>query len=200
MEGVFASDLDYVVVRRADVPVAAGVLLRAGSRVEIPWAASDRSFDRISVNMLLYWGALARAIERNNAAAVEENAALIVLDAKTGQLQWTHDVLAAVWGSPLVADGKVYLADEDGDAVAGVDVAARAGDEHAALALDAFALVVGVGLEQLLVGESAGEDEQEGGDDEVEEDDARVVALVGLEEAAGVVGEIGLGRGHRARR
>jgi outer membrane protein assembly factor BamB len=39
------------------------------------------------------------------------------LDAKTGQLYWTHDVLAAVWASPLVADGKVYLADEDGDVV-----------------------------------------------------------------------------------
>ncbi len=67
MEGVFGSDLDYVVVRRADVPVAAGVLLRAGSRIEIPWAASDRSFDRISVNMLLYWGALSRAIEQGAA-------------------------------------------------------------------------------------------------------------------------------------
>ena len=39
------------------------------------------------------------------------------LDAKTGQLHWTHDVFAAVWGSPLVADGKVYLGDEDGDVV-----------------------------------------------------------------------------------
>ena len=39
------------------------------------------------------------------------------LDAKTGQLHWTHDVLAAVWASPLVADGKVYLADEDGDVI-----------------------------------------------------------------------------------
>jgi FemAB-related protein (PEP-CTERM system-associated) len=67
MEAVFESDLDYVVVRRNDVPVAAGVLLRSGSRVEIPWAASDRSFDRISVNMLLYWGAIARAIERRAA-------------------------------------------------------------------------------------------------------------------------------------
>jgi len=37
------------------------------------------------------------------------------LDAKTGQLYWTHDVFAAVWSSPLVADGKVYLGDEDGD-------------------------------------------------------------------------------------
>ncbi len=39
------------------------------------------------------------------------------LDAKTGQPYWTHDVLAAVWGSPFVADGKVYLGDEDGDIV-----------------------------------------------------------------------------------
>ena len=39
------------------------------------------------------------------------------VDAKTGQLYWTHDVFAAVWGSPFVVDGKVYLADEDGDVV-----------------------------------------------------------------------------------
>jgi len=39
------------------------------------------------------------------------------LDAKTGKPYWTHDMLAAVWGSPLVADGRVYLGDEDGDVV-----------------------------------------------------------------------------------
>jgi len=39
------------------------------------------------------------------------------LDAKTGQPYWVHDMLAAVWGSPLVVDGKVYLGDEDGDVV-----------------------------------------------------------------------------------
>jgi outer membrane protein assembly factor BamB len=39
------------------------------------------------------------------------------LDAKTGQPYWTHDTFAAIWGSPFVADGKVYLGDEDGDIV-----------------------------------------------------------------------------------
>ncbi len=39
------------------------------------------------------------------------------LDARTGKLLWTHDMLASIWASPLVADGKVYLADEDGDVV-----------------------------------------------------------------------------------
>ena len=39
------------------------------------------------------------------------------LDARTGQEYWTHDVLAAVWASPMVVDGKVYLGDEDGDVI-----------------------------------------------------------------------------------
>jgi outer membrane protein assembly factor BamB len=39
------------------------------------------------------------------------------LDANTGRQYWVHDTFAAIWGSPFVADGKVYLADEDGDVV-----------------------------------------------------------------------------------
>jgi outer membrane protein assembly factor BamB len=39
------------------------------------------------------------------------------LDAKTGQVYWTHDMFAAVWGSPMLVDGKLYLGDEDGDVV-----------------------------------------------------------------------------------
>lgn len=42
---------------------------------------------------------------------------LYALDARTGELYWKHDVFAAIWGSPYVADGKVYLGDEDGDIV-----------------------------------------------------------------------------------
>jgi outer membrane protein assembly factor BamB len=40
---------------------------------------------------------------------------LHAIDAKTGKVYWTHDMFAAVWGSAMVADGKVYLGDEDGD-------------------------------------------------------------------------------------
>ncbi|MGE0394583.1 MAG: PQQ-binding-like beta-propeller repeat protein [Vicinamibacterales bacterium] len=39
------------------------------------------------------------------------------LDANTGQEYWVHDTFAAIWGSPMVIDGKVYLGDEDGDIV-----------------------------------------------------------------------------------
>lgn len=40
---------------------------------------------------------------------------LHALDLETGSELWQHDAFAAIWGSPLVADGKVYLGDEDGD-------------------------------------------------------------------------------------
>ena len=37
------------------------------------------------------------------------------LNAKTGVAHWTHDIFASSWASPLVADNKVYIGDEDGD-------------------------------------------------------------------------------------
>ena len=37
------------------------------------------------------------------------------LDARTGTPHWTYDLKSPVWGSPLLADGKVYLGDADGD-------------------------------------------------------------------------------------
>jgi outer membrane protein assembly factor BamB len=37
------------------------------------------------------------------------------LDAATGRNHWKHDMGAHLWGSPLIADGKIYVGDEDGD-------------------------------------------------------------------------------------
>ena len=37
------------------------------------------------------------------------------LDAKTGKVHWTYDMLAAAWGSPLIVDNHVYIGDEDGE-------------------------------------------------------------------------------------
>jgi outer membrane protein assembly factor BamB len=39
------------------------------------------------------------------------------LDAETGKPYWVHDMKAHMWGSTLLADGKVYVGDEDGDLV-----------------------------------------------------------------------------------
>lgn len=47
--------------------------------------------------------------------AAELKGVLHCFDAKTGKEYWNHDMFAAVWGSPYLVDGKIYLGDEDGD-------------------------------------------------------------------------------------
>ena len=57
------------------------------------------------------------AIHQNILYAVNFSGFFHALDLKTGNLLWEHDLLAAVWGSPFVVDGKVFIGDEDGDLV-----------------------------------------------------------------------------------
>ena len=40
-----------------------------------------------------------------------------VFDAKTGAPLWTYDMEAAMWGSPLIIDGKIYLCNEESNVV-----------------------------------------------------------------------------------
>jgi outer membrane protein assembly factor BamB len=47
--------------------------------------------------------------------AADLSGRLYCFDAATGEHYWTYDAFAAIWGSPYVADGRVYLGDEDGD-------------------------------------------------------------------------------------
>ncbi|MFC1762580.1 PQQ-binding-like beta-propeller repeat protein [Planctomycetota bacterium] len=37
------------------------------------------------------------------------------MDAQTGKLQWQHDLESAIWGSPMLVDGKIYIGDENGN-------------------------------------------------------------------------------------
>jgi FemAB-related protein (PEP-CTERM system-associated) len=67
LERAFPEEMEYVLVEREGEAAAAAVLLHAGRRVEIPWAASRTEHDRAGVNMLLYWTAAERAIERGAA-------------------------------------------------------------------------------------------------------------------------------------
>jgi outer membrane protein assembly factor BamB len=60
--------------------------------------------------------ALGMVAVKDNLLVIGDFAGLVhCLDAKTGKLHWTYDMLAAVWGSPLIVEGKIYLGDEDGD-------------------------------------------------------------------------------------
>lgn len=55
------------------------------------------------------------AIHEGIVYAADLDGFLHALDATNGEELWQHDMLAAVWGSPFVADAHVYLCDEDGE-------------------------------------------------------------------------------------
>jgi outer membrane protein assembly factor BamB/protein-L-isoaspartate O-methyltransferase len=55
------------------------------------------------------------AVHNGLAVAPDFGGMVRCLDADTGQTYWTHDVRAQVFCSPLIADGKVYVADGDGE-------------------------------------------------------------------------------------
>ena len=55
------------------------------------------------------------AVHDGLAYAANLSGFLLCLDEATGKVLWTEDLFSAVWGSPAVIDGKVYIGDEDGD-------------------------------------------------------------------------------------
>jgi FemAB-related protein (PEP-CTERM system-associated) len=59
----FSQRASLCVVKLGKQAVAAGFLMENGEAMEIPWASSLREFNRLSVNMLLYWACLERSIE-----------------------------------------------------------------------------------------------------------------------------------------
>jgi FemAB-related protein (PEP-CTERM system-associated) len=60
----FAEQGRIAVVRVEGTPAAAGFLLGHRTIMEIPWASALREYNRIAVNMLLYWAVLEYSIEQ----------------------------------------------------------------------------------------------------------------------------------------
>ena len=70
------------------------------------WHFGDKDFGRSLSTVAVADGLLYTA---------DLNGFFYCLDAGTGKQHWRHDTFAAIWGSPLVADGKVYLGTTDGE-------------------------------------------------------------------------------------
>jgi len=70
------------------------------------WQRGGKDFGRSLSTVAISDGLLYAADLRGN---------LHCLEAATGRPVWHHDLDAPTWSSPLVADGKVYIANEDGD-------------------------------------------------------------------------------------
>jgi len=59
----FPENTMVVTIRVDDAPAAAAFLIFDNIRMEIPWASTVQTFNRISINMLLYWEVLKYSIE-----------------------------------------------------------------------------------------------------------------------------------------
>jgi FemAB-related protein (PEP-CTERM system-associated) len=59
----FGKESRIIVARLNRTPVAAGIIIGSGSKIEIPWASSLRAHNKLSPNMLLYWEAIKASCE-----------------------------------------------------------------------------------------------------------------------------------------
>ena len=70
------------------------------------WHFGDENYNRTISTVAIHDGLL---------YAADLSGFVYCLNAETGEHYWTYDTYAAIWGSPFVADEKVYIGDEDGD-------------------------------------------------------------------------------------
>lgn len=63
VHAALADVTSVLVVRMGGVAHAAAIIVRHGSRIEVPWAASSAASKRVSLNMRMYWELLSKAIE-----------------------------------------------------------------------------------------------------------------------------------------
>jgi len=69
------------------------------------WRVGDKDFNDSISTIALHEGLV---------YAVDAPGFFHCIDAVSGQHHWTHDLKANVWGSPLVADGRIYVQIADG--------------------------------------------------------------------------------------
>lgn len=95
-----------------------GEIARANPNSAVVWHYTQQDLDgdgKFSFEESLHRSCGTVAIKDDILFIADFSGLFHCLDAKTGKLNWTYDMLAAAWGSPLIVDDKVYIGDEDGD-------------------------------------------------------------------------------------
>ncbi len=102
----FAERAGIGVVYIARKPVAAGILLFDGNTMEIPWASSLREYNRLGVNMLLYWNALSEAIGKG-AKSFDFGRSTYQSGTYRFKRQWGASAKQLHWSYALPEDGEL---------------------------------------------------------------------------------------------
>jgi len=88
--------VDFCVVRKDGMPIAASVSIHGAGITEVPSASSLREFNNLNANMLMYWNLLDRAIQRGQRAF---DFGRSTIDGPTYRFkkQWGAEPESAVW-------------------------------------------------------------------------------------------------------
>ncbi|WP_340679157.1 FemAB family XrtA/PEP-CTERM system-associated protein [Paraglaciecola sp.] len=62
--GHYGPDAFLAVVYKQAIPVGAGLIIKNGNKVAIPWASTDADYNYLAPNMMLYWALLQHACEQ----------------------------------------------------------------------------------------------------------------------------------------
>jgi len=104
--------------RLCAVDAQAGETVRANPNSAALWqyTGSDQDGDgKLAFEETFHRTLASPAIEDGLLVITDLAGMVHCLDARTGKVHWTYDTMAAIWAGPLMADGKIYVADEDGD-------------------------------------------------------------------------------------
>jgi outer membrane protein assembly factor BamB len=99
--------------RMKSLDVAAGDVERDNPNSAAKWHYIGSDPNEFETTMHRTCGTV--AIKNDLLVVADFSGMVHCVDAKTGEAHWTHDMLAASWASPLIADDKVFIGDEDGD-------------------------------------------------------------------------------------
>jgi outer membrane protein assembly factor BamB len=95
-----------------------GEVARPNPNSAAVWHYSQQDIDEdgdLSFEETMY-RSIGTATIKNDLLVIADFSGLVhCFDAKTGKPNWTYDMLAASWGSALIAGDKILIGDEDGD-------------------------------------------------------------------------------------
>ncbi len=94
---------------------AAGDVVRANPNSAAIWQYVGDQGPKAEFKTVMHRTLGMAAIEDDLLVVADLAGVVHCLDVASGKVHWTFDMMSPVWGSPLLADGKIFVGDEDGD-------------------------------------------------------------------------------------
>ena len=97
-----------------------GAIVRVNPHSAVAWQYDRSDFDgdgAIGFEETMHRTICSVAIDQDLLVIGDLSGVVHCVDAKTGKQYWARDLYSPIWGSPLIAEGHVFIATENGDVV-----------------------------------------------------------------------------------